>query len=112
MAEKQAKAADKADKKPKAAAKGAAAPAAAPAPADGEACRVEKCKQVVRAKGYCRKHYIGWRRGKVGNKHRYNACSKEACRKPGLFAGRCEEHKKGKKVAAEAPAAPAAPAAT
>src|SRR4051794_34763032 len=42
----------------------------------GERCQVAKCKQPVRAKGYCRKHYIGWRRGKLGEKHRYNTCSK------------------------------------
>jgi len=72
--------------------------------AAGEKCRVEKCKQPVRAKGYCRKHYMAWRRGKVGGKHRYNLCSKEGCRKPAVAGGTCAEHKKG---AAEA-AAPAA----
>jgi hypothetical protein len=73
----------------------------------GESCRVEKCKQPVRAKGYCRKHYIGWRRAKVGSKHRYKICSKEGCRKKAVHAGRCEEHKKGAAKAAEG-AAPAA----
>jgi hypothetical protein len=73
----------------------------------GESCRVEKCKQPVRAKGFCRKHYIGWRRGKVGSKHRYKICSKEGCRKKAVHAGRCEEHKKGAK-GAEGAAAPAA----
>lgn len=58
----------------------------------GETCRVEKCKQPVRAKGYCRKHFIGWRRGKVGADHRYKTCSKEACRKPRAVGGLCEEH--------------------
>ncbi|MGD0839219.1 MAG: vegetative protein [Polyangia bacterium] len=60
-----------------------------------EKCAVEKCKQPVRAKGYCRKHYLGWRRGKVGTKHRYNTCSKEGCRKPALAGGVCAAHKKG-----------------
>lgn len=85
---------------PKAAAKGAAT-AAAP---EGERCSVDKCKQPIRAKGYCRKHYMAWRRGDLGKKHRYNTCSKEGCRKPAQFAGRCEEHRKG----AGAEAAPAA----
>ena len=52
-----------------------------------EHCQVAKCKQPVRAKGYCRKHYIGWRRGDVGKKHRYKICSKEACRKPAVLGG-------------------------
>jgi hypothetical protein len=68
------------------------ATAAAP---EGERCSVDKCTQPVRAKGLCRKHYIGWRRGDVGKKHRYNTCSKEGCRKKAVSAGRCEEHKKG-----------------
>jgi hypothetical protein len=75
----------------------------APAPAaasTGERCQVAKCKQPVRAKGYCRKHYLGWRRGDVGKKHRYKTCSKEGCRKPALTGGRCEEHKKGAEAAA------------
>jgi hypothetical protein len=60
----------------------------------------------VRAKGYCRKHYLGWRRGKLGAKHRYKTCSKEGCRKKAVHAGRCEEHKKGgAKGEAAAPAA-------
>ena len=80
---------------------------AAGSAAAGETCRAPKCKQEVRAKGYCRKHYLAWRRGKLGDKHRYKICSKEACRKPAVGGGRCEEHAKGaKKGAAEA--APAA----
>ena len=70
----------------------------------GKKCRVEKCKQPVRAKGYCRKHYAAWRRGKLGKKQRYRTCSKEGCRKPAVAGGVCAEHKKG---AAEG-AAPAA----
>jgi hypothetical protein len=73
----------------------AAAPAAGATGTEGDRCQVAKCKQPVRAKGYCRKHYLGWRRGDLGKKHRYKTCSKEGCRKPGTIAGRCEEHKKG-----------------
>jgi hypothetical protein len=58
----------------------------------GPTCRADKCKQPVRAKGYCRKHFIGWRRGKVGAAHRYKICSKEACRKPRAKGGLCDEH--------------------
>jgi hypothetical protein len=74
--------------------------------ASGEHCQAAKCKQPVRAKGYCRKHYMSWRRGKVGAKHRYNTCSKAECRKPAIAGGRCAEHTKGKAKAGEA--APAA----
>lgn len=74
--------------KPKA--KGAADAGAAAA--TGDACRAEKCKQPIRAKGYCRKHYIAWRRGQVGSHHRYKICSKEGCRKPRAKGGLCEEH--------------------
>ena len=59
----------------------------------------------MRAKGYCRKHYIGWRRGELGDHHRYKICSKEACRKPRTKGGFCDEHAG---VAAPAAAAPAA----
>jgi hypothetical protein len=83
--------------------KTAAAPAAKAVP-EGPTCKIEKCKQVVRAKGLCRKHFIGWRRGKVGTKHAYKICSKEACRKPALPGGRCAEHGKGKKAEAAAAA--------
>jgi hypothetical protein len=55
-------------------------------------CRAPKCKQAVRAKGYCRKHFMGWRRGQVGKKHHYKICSKEGCRKPRALGGLCEEH--------------------
>jgi hypothetical protein len=95
MADEKAKKAPKTEK--------TSAPAAEGAP--GAHCRADKCKQPVRAKGYCRKHYIGWRRGDVGGKHRYNTCSKEECRKPATVAGRCEEHKKGAGAPAAAPAA-------
>jgi hypothetical protein len=89
--------AEKTEKKKPAA---AAAPAAsAPEAGAEERCQVAKCKQPVRAKGYCRKHYLGWRRGDLGKKQRYKTCSKEGCRKPATIAGRCEEHKKGASAA-------------
>ena len=75
---------------------------ATPAAPEGERCSVDKCKQPIRAKGYCRKHFLAWRRGDLGTKHRYNTCSKEGCRKPAQFAGRCEEHRKGASEAAPA----------
>ncbi len=67
-----------------------------------ESCKVDNCKQPVRAKGYCRKHYLAWRREELGTKHRYNTCSKEACRKKAEIGGRCTEHKKGGGEAAAA----------
>ncbi|HTB59181.1 MAG TPA: hypothetical protein VLC06_15005 [Polyangia bacterium] len=98
---KTAKAADtKGDKAAKA--KGKATPAAT----SGPTCRAEGCKQAVRAKGYCRKHFMNWRRGSVGDHHRYKICSKEACRKPRTKGGLCDEH-----AGVAAPADAAAPAA-
>ena len=82
--------------------KPAAAKAVKTVEAGGKTCRAPKCKQPVRAKGYCRKHYIGWRREKVGDKFRYRICSKEGCRKPAVLAGCCAEHKKGAEAAAAA----------
>lgn len=105
MAEKKTAKDTKTTAKSTAKSKAKSAPAAVAA---GEPCRIDKCKQPMRAKGYCRKHYMGWRRGKVGTKHQYNICSKEACRAKAVVAGRCAEHKKGKKAAAAAEAAPAA----
>jgi hypothetical protein len=81
------------------------APAAEGGEKGGEKCCMEKCKQPVRAKGYCRKHYMSWRRGKLGAKHRYNTCSKEGCRKPAVAGGVCAEHKKGAAAEGAAPAA-------
>jgi hypothetical protein len=93
----------------KAEGKPATAKAAAAAAEPGETCSVENCKQHVRAKGYCRKHFIAWRRGDVGAHHRYKTCSKEACRKPRKYGGLCEEHAgKGAPAAAEGGAAPPA----
>jgi hypothetical protein len=77
------------------------------AAADGT-CSFAKCKQAARAKGYCRKHYMGWRRGMLGEHHRYKICSKEGCRKPRALGGLCEEHAGKGAKAAEGGAAPAA----
>lgn len=85
-------------------AKKKAAGKATPSVTDGPKCSVEKCKQPVRAKGYCRKHFIGWRRGEVGKHNPYKVCSKEGCRKPRVHGGRCEEHS-GKGAPAEGAAA-------
>jgi hypothetical protein len=101
---KAAKSADKAGDKA-AKAKGKATPAVA----DGPTCRAEGCKQAVRAKGYCRKHFMNWRRGTVGDHHRYKICSKEACRKPRTKGGLCDEHAgSGAAAPAAEGAAPAA----
>jgi hypothetical protein len=82
---------------------------ATPAVTDGGlTCRAEKCKQPVRAKGYCRKHFIAWRRGEVGDHHRYKICSKEACRKPRTKGGLCDEHAGVASATAPAEGAPAA----
>jgi hypothetical protein len=68
-------------------------------------CTAEKCTRALRAKGYCRKHFLAWRRGTLGAHHHYKICSKEACRKQREFGGLCAEH--AGKVVAE-PAAGAA----
>jgi hypothetical protein len=84
-----------------------ATPAADPS---GPTCRADGCKQPVRAKGYCRKHFMGWRRGDVGDHHRYKICTKEGCRKPRTKAGLCDEHAGVAAPEAAAPAAGGAPA--
>ena len=91
----------------KSAEKGAAKPAkkATPAATSGPPCRVDGCKQAVRAKGYCRKHYMAWRRGAVGDHHRYKICTKEGCRKPRTKGSLCDEHAGTGAPAAAAPAA-------
>jgi hypothetical protein len=109
-----AKDAPNAAKAPKAA-KASAEPAAKPAKAAKAAptssrgtCTAKGCKQPLRAKGLCRKHYMGWRRGTFGTDHRYKTCSKEACLKKVLKAGLCEEHQPNAKPAGGDAAAPAA----
>jgi hypothetical protein len=87
---KAAKAADAAEKPAKAAKPAKEKKAAAPY--DGPPCRVEGCKQPLRAKGYCRKHFVAWRRGDLGDHHRYKICTKEACRKPRTKGSLCDEH--------------------
>ena len=68
-------------------------------------CTAEKCSLPLRAKGYCRKHFMAWRRGKVGAHHQYKICTKEACRKKRAFGSLCAEHS-GKGAPAESAAAP------
>ena len=69
-------------------------------------CHAPKCKQAVRAKGYCRKHFLAWRREKLGQHHHYKICSKEGCRKRREHGGLCPEHAgKGAPPAEAAPAA-------
>jgi hypothetical protein len=75
------------------------------APSARGACSVEACKQPLRAKGYCRKHFLAWRREKLGAHHHYKICTKEGCRKPREHGSLCAEHA-GKGAPAEA--APAA----
>ena len=99
MAETKTEAKSKA--KPKAAAEkkptAAKTKAAAAVESKRGMCTAGKCKFPLRAKGYCRKHFLGWRRGELGKKHRYKVCSKEGCRKPRAHGGLCEEHSgKGK----------------
>lgn len=109
MAEKKAPAKSpkpKSEAKPKAKAEGAPAKAAKAKAAEVSSrgpCTVEGCKQPLRAKGLCRKHFLAWRRGKVGAHHHYKICSKEACRKKREFGGLCAEHAgKGEPAAAAA----------
>ena len=64
----------------------------------------------MRAKGYCRKHYMAWRRGAVGDHHRYKICTKEGCRKPRTKGSLCDEHAGVAAPAAAAPAEGGAPA--
>jgi hypothetical protein len=67
-------------------------------------CTVEKCGLPLRAKGYCRKHFMSWRRGKLGTHHQYKICTKEACRKQRQYGSLCAEHA-GKAAPAESAAA-------
>jgi hypothetical protein len=83
-------------KSPKAKAKAPSAKKASAAakaePSKRGACTAEKCTQPLRAKGYCRKHFLAWRRGELGTHHHYKVCSKEGCRKKREFGGLCAEH--------------------
>jgi hypothetical protein len=88
-------------------AKAASEKAAAAPVATRGSCTADKCQRPLRAKGYCRKHFMAWRRGSLGAHHHYKICSKEACRKPRQFGGLCAEHA-GKGEAAQ----PATAAAT
>ena len=69
-----------------------ASAAAKAEPSKRGACTAEKCSQPLRAKGYCRKHFLAWRRGELGAHHHYKVCSKEGCRKKREFGGLCAEH--------------------
>lgn len=61
-------------------------------------------------KGYCPRHYAAWKRGELP-KARFKTCRVEACRKPIVRRGRCDEHAArdypGKRAASEPAAAPA-----
>jgi hypothetical protein len=76
-----------------------------------ETCKIENCKQPVKGKGYCVKHYRKWRQGEYG-KARYKTCGEENCRKPCFAKGYCEEHYRtvflGQAAGEAAPAPPAA----
>jgi len=72
-------------------------------------CKASNCGKEVQAKGYCKRHYAQWRKGKMP-KPRYKTCNAESCRKPQERRGLCQEHygkEYGKKAetTAEAPAA-------
>jgi hypothetical protein len=82
--------------------------------ANKEACKASGCGKEVQAKGYCRRHYAQWRKGKMP-KPRYKICNTENCRKRQARRGLCEEHftkefQKTKAQPAEATAAPPAEA--
>ena len=107
MPEKKAATAPKTPKAKTTKPKAEAAPAKDAAPAAVSArgtCSAPNCKLPLRAKGYCRKHFMAWRRGKVGAHHQYKICTKEACRKKREYGSLCAEHA-GKGAPAEAAAA-------
>lgn len=56
-----------------------------------QTCKIANCKQPVKGKGYCVKHYRKWRQGEYG-KVRYKICGEENCRKPHFAKGCCAEH--------------------
>ncbi len=93
MPEKKASAKTPRTKSTKAPAKAASAEAkAATAISERGTCTAQKCQRPLRAKGYCRKHFMAWRRGKLGAHHQYKICTKEACRKKREFGSLCAEH--------------------
>jgi hypothetical protein len=99
MAETKASDVKSAKTKP-ATAKEGAPEAGAPVASLRGTCTVEKCGRALRAKGYCRKHFLAWRRGVLGVHHHYKICTKEACRKPRARGGLCSEHAAPPKAAA------------
>ena|SRR3989344_2186725 len=54
-------------------------------------CKAQKCKQPIRAKGYCGRHYKKWRRGELP-KPRYKSCKEENCKKAMKAKGYCGAH--------------------
>jgi hypothetical protein len=108
MPEKKAAAKAPKAKSPKAKADAAPAEGAAPAVVSVRGtCTAAKCTLPLRAKGYCRKHFMAWRRGKLGAHHQYKICTKEACRKKRAYGSLCAEHA-GKGTPAESGASGAA----
>jgi hypothetical protein len=59
-------------------------------------CKIDGCKRVYRAKGYCTAHYQKWRKGAFGAK-RYKICVSEGCRKQRSLGSHCEAHQKKRK---------------
>ena len=55
-------------------------------------CKFEGCGQPAGGgKGYCRRHYAAWKRGKLP-KARFKTCRVEGCHKRMADRGRCQEH--------------------
>ena len=78
-------------------------------PSRNEQCTADGCtKAADGGKGYCRRHYAAWKRGRMP-KGRYDTCRVESCKKRVAARGRCEEHfardYPGKRAAAAGPAA-------
>lgn len=68
-------------------------------------CKAAGCEKDVEAKGYCHRHYLDWRKGKMG-KPRHRSCNEAGCGKASTRRGLCPEHyaKKFSKAAAAVPA--------
>lgn len=61
-------------------------------PRPGATCKRDGCSHAADGgKGYCRRDYAAWKRGKLP-KGRYRTCAAEGCRKRVAGRGRCEEH--------------------